>query len=127
VKKQYAYSPSVGKMVEVDTLASTTQRSARQRRLERAYVQLPLKQAAAAFKANRAHKAFVWVWLQYLAWEKKSATFSLPNDGLEQFGITRSVKHRALKDYEKASLLTVEQRGHHSMVVTLVGVVDQRQ
>src|SRR5262249_42112399 len=111
---------------EVDTLASTTQPSARQRRLERAYVQLPLKQAAAAFKANRAHKAFVWVWLQYLAWEKKSATFSLPNDGLEQYGISRDVKWRSLRDYEKADLITLEQSGRHSTIVTL-SVFDQRQ
>jgi hypothetical protein len=125
-QKQYAYSPAIGRMVEVDTLASATQPSARRRRLEKAFVQVPLKQAAAAFKANRAHKAFVWIWLQYLAWEKNSATFSLPNDALEQFGISRDVKYRALKDYERSGLITIGQGRRHSLVVTLC-VTDQIQ
>ena len=126
MKKQYVYSPGLGKMVEVDIPASSTQPSARRRRLERAYAQVPLKEAAAAFKATRAQKAFVWVWLRYLAWQKKSATFPLPNGELEQYGIRRDTKWRALRDYERARLISIEQVGRNSTIVTL-SIFDRRQ
>jgi hypothetical protein len=97
--------------------------SAKRRRMKTAYTQVGLKEAAAAFKANRAQKAFVWLWLQYLAWRNHSATFALPNGELEQYGINRLVKCRALRDYEKAGLIEISQNGRQAMTVTLVARV----
>lgn len=113
----FRYSPSAGKWVEVDEPPAKP--SAKQRRLGTAYAQVGLKEAATAFKAARADKGFVWIWLQYLAWKKKSATFPLPNDGLEQYGITRNVKYRALRDYVRAGLITIQQEKKQSVTVTL--------
>jgi hypothetical protein len=115
----FRYSPGAKKWVEVEEPVVPTRPSAKRRRLEKAYAQVGLKEAAAAFKANRAHKAFVWVWLQYEAWRTKSATVTLPNGELEQYGINRELKRRALRDYAEAGLLTINQRGTKSIVVTL--------
>lgn len=115
----FRYSPGAKKWVEVIE-PSSVKPSTRRRQRETAYAQIGLKAAAAAFKSARADKAFIWVWLQYLAWQKKSTTFSLPNDGLEQFGITRHVKYRALRDYVRAGLISVRQEGKQSVTVTLL-------
>jgi hypothetical protein len=82
------YSPGLGRMVEVDDpLPSTTQPTARNQKLLRAFARMPLKETAAVYKAVGMAQAFVWVWLMYLSWEEKSLTFPMPNNGLSLFGI----------------------------------------
>jgi hypothetical protein len=57
--------------------------------------------------------------LVYLAWKTKSMTFLLPNEWLEEHGVSRKTKTRVLRDLERAHLVTVEWRGKKSPIVTL--------
>ncbi len=121
-KAGFMYSPGLGKWVEVgDPIEgdAPTKPAARRRRVETAYAQVGLKEAATAFEALGVKKAFVWLWLQYLAWKKKSTTFPLPNGELEQFGISRWTKSRALQDLTQAGLITVRQVGKEAVTVTV--------
>jgi hypothetical protein len=120
MKTQRAYSRSTGKWIEVDTLPSTAKPSAKRQRLEGAFVLVPLKLAAEAFRANRAHKAFVLLWLLYLAWRSKSTVISIPNGELEHYGINRREKIKALRDYAEAGLIKVRQEGRRAVVVELL-------
>jgi hypothetical protein len=94
--------------------------TARKRQMNSAFVQVPLKLAAEAFRANRAHKPFVFLWLLYLAWRSKSSVVSIPNGELERYGINRREKMKALRDYEKAGLLRVKKVGRQSVVAELL-------
>jgi hypothetical protein len=122
MKKQYAYSPGLGKKVEVFTLCGGTPKpAARKRRMAgNAYARVLLKTMAAAAKASNTKRAFIWIWLQYETWRTRSATVSISNGELEQYGITRQVKYLALADYERAGLITIQKQNRHSLVVTVV-------
>ena len=70
-----------------------------------------LKSAAAAAKATRSPKLFVWLWLQYEAWRTGSATVTATNSELEFYGVDRERKRQALLDFEASGLIQVERRG----------------
>jgi hypothetical protein len=49
-----------------------------------------------------------------------SRTFSLPNKGLEELGISRQAKYRALAGLELAKLIRTNQKPGRAVVVTLL-------
>ena len=87
-----------------------------------AFVQVPLDWFKAAAKATRSPQAFVSVWLLHLAWKANSPTFPVPNGQLEQHGVSRYAKYRALARLERAGLITVDRRDRKTPIVTLVGL-----
>jgi hypothetical protein len=60
--------------------------------------------------------------LLHLAWRTKSPTFPVPNGQLEQHGVSRYAKYRALARLERAGLITVDRRVRKTLIVTLVGL-----
>jgi hypothetical protein len=60
------------------------------------------------------------VWLLHLAWKVKSPTFPVPNGQLEQHGVSRYAKYRALVRLERAGLITVDRRDRKTLNVTMV-------
>jgi hypothetical protein len=79
---------------------------------------LPLDKAV---KASTVRKAgFIWVWLQYEAWHAECATITVTNGELEAYGVGRECKRRALLDFEKAGLITVERHGLAAVTVTVI-------
>jgi hypothetical protein len=79
-----------------------------------------LKSAAAAAKATRSPRMFVWLWLQYEAWRTRSATVTATNSDLEFYGINRERKRQALLDLEASGLIQVERTGLEAVTVTII-------
>ena len=66
--------------------------------------------AKVAAEATKTPKALVWVRLLHMAWKAGSLRFPLPNGKLEDDGVTRFTKYRALRKLEAAGLIVVKQR-----------------
>jgi hypothetical protein len=79
-----------------------------------------LKEMAAACKAARNQQAFVWVWLQYLAWEAGYKPFAVTNERLKDYGISRATKKRALRVFEKAGLISIVRYKRNAPVVDIL-------
>ena len=79
-----------------------------------------LKEAAAACKALKMKQAFVWIWLQYLAWQADGKAFAVTNEGLRVYDIDRKTKMRALATFEKAGLISVVRHKTKAPVVTML-------
>ena len=62
----------------------------------------------------------MWVWLLHLAWKAKSNTFPLPNGLLQERGVSRLAKYRALRELEAARLIRVSRENRKTPVVTLL-------
>jgi hypothetical protein len=86
------------------------------------FVKVPLWWAAKAAKATKTPKALVWVRLLHLAWKAKSLTFPLPNGKLEDNGVSRFAKYRALRELEAAGLIVVERRHGKTVMVSIVAL-----
>lgn len=100
---------------------SDAHKTARRRHFESdSYAQVPLKDAAKAFKANKTSKAFVWIYLLHSVWLSKNKTVTITNQQLEWYDISRETKRKALRDYERAGLIKVSKDGNHAVVVTLL-------
>jgi hypothetical protein len=84
------------------------------------FVKVPLSWAEQATAATGTKKAFVWIWLLYLAWKANSNTVTVPNGKLEARGISRMTKHRALCELEAAGLIQVTRQKRQSPIVTLL-------
>jgi hypothetical protein len=119
---EHIFSPYTGKWCKITTKpdpeAKPTARA--RRRANNPYSQLLLQSFATATKASRSQKAFVWAWLQYQIWRTKAATVDLTNGELAFYGINRELKRRAIRQYEKAGLITVERRGREAVAVTVI-------
>jgi hypothetical protein len=84
------------------------------------FVKVPLWWIAQATKATNTARALVCIELLYAAWKAKRPTFPLPNGQLTRRGIKRETKRRALRDLERAGLITVERPPRKTPIVTLV-------
>jgi hypothetical protein len=93
---------------------------ARARRGPDQFVKVPLWWAEQAARATVTPKAFVWIWLLHLAWKAKSNTFTVSNEQLLAFNVSRYAKYRALRELEEARLIQVVRDGAKSPVVTLL-------
>jgi hypothetical protein len=84
------------------------------------FVKVPLWWIAQAMKATNTGRALVCVELLYAAWKAKRSTFPLPNGRLARLGIKRETKRRALRDLERAGLITVERPPRKTPLINLV-------
>jgi hypothetical protein len=107
-----------GRRILVRTL-DTGIRPRKQKRKE-PFVMVPLSWAERAARATGTPKAFVWLWLLYLAWKAKSDTVPLPNGQLQDHGVHRNTKNRALRELEAAGLIRVTRRRCKTPLVTLL-------
>jgi hypothetical protein len=55
-----------------------------------------------------------------MAWKTGSRTFSLSNELLAQYGVTRWMKRRVLARLEKAGKIEIRQCGKRAPIVTLL-------
>ncbi len=110
-----AYSPGLGKWIEVKTLdIPGTPAKAKRRRQKGPFAIVPLRYAEEAAKAN-SPAIIVFTRLLYLSWKEKSATVALSNDG-----VSRKAKDRVLRNFEAAGLVRVERGNGRSPQVTLL-------
>jgi hypothetical protein len=58
--------------------------------------------------------------LKSFATATKCASVDLTNGELEFYGIQRELKRRAIRQYEKAGLITVQRCGREAMAVTVI-------
>jgi hypothetical protein len=110
-----------GRHIAVETLKTSVITGRRRQRAD-PFVTVPLAWIEQATRATTSPKAFVAIWLLYLAWKTKSRTFPLPNGALRQRGVSRLMKYRALHELETAGLIQVEQRRRQTPIVTLIGL-----
>jgi DNA-binding transcriptional ArsR family regulator len=86
------------------------------------FVKVPLWWIEAAAKATRSPATLVMIELLHVAWKAKSSTFPLPNGRLKKLGVSREAKRRALRDLERAGLITVERPTRKTPIVSLIAV-----
>lgn len=80
-----------------------------------------LKEMAAACAATNTHKAFVLVWLRHRARLTSKSSVGVTNVTMAEYGISRYVKARALRQLEAAGLVAVGRKGSKKTpVVTLL-------
>jgi hypothetical protein len=84
------------------------------------FVKVPLWWAEAASKATKTPAALVWIELLRASWKTRSSTFPLANTRLAKLGVSREVKRRALRDLERAGLVSVARPTRKTPIVTLV-------
>jgi hypothetical protein len=84
------------------------------------FVQIPIWWLIEATKATRTPRAMVFAELLFASWKKRRLTVPLPNGRLGKLGVSRETKRRALRDLEKAGLITVDRHHGKTPKVTLV-------
>ena len=82
------------------------------------FAMVPIWWVEQAAKATNTPRAFVLVWLLYLAWKTKSNTFPLTNVQLR--GMHRNTKYKMLRELEAARLIQVRREGNKAPIVTLL-------
>ena len=95
-------------------------RGSKRTALSEPFAIVPLHWAARAAKATRTPKALVWIRLLHLVWRQKTRTFYLPNKWLEDQGVSRFIKNRALDELEADGLIAVERRPRKSPHISLL-------
>src|SRR6516164_7418097 len=91
-----------------------------------AVVSLPA--AAKAFAVANCPKAMLWLWLLHQTRKTGKRTVAVPNGAVAKYGVSREIKRRALRQWEAAGLIAIEQRSRKTPVVTLLrSVKDRRQ
>jgi hypothetical protein len=108
-----------GKYIEVEDRDDPTPAKP-PRNLLKSFAQVPIAWAADVAKAANMPEVLICTLLTYLLWKTKGPTFTLSNDYLKQFGISRKAKYRVLRQLEKAGIIRVEQQGKRATVVTLL-------
>jgi hypothetical protein len=106
-----------GRCIEVETLNTAT---AIKKQQPDPFVKVPLRWAAKAAKATKTGKAMVWLELLYAAWQAKSNVITLSNKRLEQRGVNRFAKYRALRELEADGMIAIERQGKKAPVVTIL-------
>jgi hypothetical protein len=94
----------------------------KRRREVKPFVKVPLWWIAAATEKTNMLGALVLIELLYASWKAKSLTFPLSNTRLAEWGVSRDVKRRVLRDLEQGGLILVERFPGQSPRVTLIGL-----
>jgi len=90
-----------------------------------AVVSLPA--AAKAFAVANCPKAMLWLWLLHQTRKTGKRTVAVPNGAVAKYGVNRETKRRALRQWEAAGLVAIEQRSRKTPVVTLLRSVNDRR
>jgi hypothetical protein len=94
-------------------------RTEKQKRLAKRFAICPLDKAAKAFAAMGMQQAMVWLYLTcQLAIHGNPV--KVPNGDLEQWGVDRKTKGRALRSLEAAGLITMKVQPGRAPVVTVI-------
>jgi hypothetical protein len=83
------------------------------------FAMVPLAWAAEIAEEADMSSYMIFTLLAYLAWKAKGPTFTLSNDILKQYGISRWAKYRALARLERAGAISVRCDLGKAAVVTL--------
>jgi hypothetical protein len=87
-----------------------------------------LPAAAKAFAVVNCPKATLWLWLLHQTRKTGKRSVAVPNGAVVKYGVSREIKRRALRQWEAAGLIVMEQRSRKTPVVTLLrSVKDRRQ
>jgi DNA-binding transcriptional ArsR family regulator len=92
----------------------------KQRRKVEPFVKVPLWWAKQMAAATHTKRALVGIVLLHTAWKTKWTTFPLPNGQLAKLDVSPDTKNRALRDLERAGLITVARPSRKTPIVTLV-------
>jgi hypothetical protein len=92
----------------------------KRKKVAEVFVRVPLWWMEQVAEATNNRKALVAIELLYVHRKTKRLTFPLPNGRLAKRGISRETKRRALRDLERAGLITVERPPRKTPIVTLV-------
>jgi hypothetical protein len=90
-----------------------------QKRSEK-FARMELEWTAQAAQAANCPCCVVLTVIQFLIWDKKSLTISLPNAMLQRFGVSRWVKYRVLRDLERAGHIRLGRQGKRSLTITVL-------
>jgi hypothetical protein len=104
-----------------DKIAATGARSGRPAKIkpEDLFVQILHRAVAAGGKALHDRQWMVWLYIHYRALWDKTNTVEIGNKTLKEWGVSPTVKNRALYAFERAGLISIEWRGNKSPLVTL--------
>jgi hypothetical protein len=109
-----------GRTFEVEILPSKAAPRKTAQREAGLFVKVPLQWADAATKAIGSRQAFVLIWLLHIAWKTRRTTFTLSNEALARYGISRKIKLKALEALEVAGLIKVDRTSGRASIVTLI-------
>jgi hypothetical protein len=85
------------------------------------FVRLTQDQAISGFRALGTPSALVWYYLHYRVWADGKRTVALTNATLQDWGVSRRIKYRAIQQLAKAGLVRIENQGQRkSLQVTLL-------
>jgi hypothetical protein len=84
------------------------------------FVVLGLEKTAKAFTGMNCPRATVWLWLVHKARMTGANTVAVPNAALERLGVSRKVKGTALRQLEAAGMVTINDHGKKTPIVTLL-------
>jgi hypothetical protein len=84
------------------------------------FVKVPMWWIEAASKATRSPATLVMIKLLRASWKARRSTFPLPNARLARRGVSRKVKHRVLRDLERAGLIVVDRPARKTPLISLV-------
>jgi hypothetical protein len=110
------WSPSAQYYVEVDQ----GEEAERARKHAHKFIKLKMRPAIEAATATNCKRLLVWLWLLERAFDRHTDTVIASNTLLEQIGVDRRTKNRALRDLEKVDLVRVDWRNWCNPTVTLV-------
>jgi hypothetical protein len=100
-------------------IAAGTSGTKKPRKEEEVFVQVSLGAIAAAAGALRERRLVVFLYVLYRVFMDKRLTVVIGNEILRRLGVSHKTKERALKDYERAGVLSVEWRVGKSPLVTV--------
>jgi len=83
------------------------------------FVMMALDEAAEFAKAVGTPSAMVWLILFHIVRKTGHLTFSLSNEELAQYGVTRWTKNRVLARLVREGKIEIVQQGHQSVTVKL--------
>jgi hypothetical protein len=83
------------------------------------FVMISVRGIVDGAKALREKRFVVWLYVLYRVFKDKRLTVAIGNAVLKQWGVSKRTKIRALQDYERAGLFSVEWRDGKSPLVTV--------
>ena len=102
-----------------DELAKAKPNRSKQPKRTEPFLLITLEDIVTGGKALRDRRLLVWLYIKYRAWKESSNTVAIGNRNLQSWGVSPWTKCRALRDFERAGLISVVWRERTSPVVTL--------